>query len=457
MQISVSSQTTLLNISNYFVFALYDATAPTVLLESQQPAKPYGNPLQISFNYNCLNGHIYIIKLWESANSTPTGIVRNSFSQSVNQNTDSALIKMDEYLEVGVTPELFVGANSYVNTDWAGWDYSIERLGYGTMTPGNSLGESQNYEQDPTGGFTLTQSGDIFNDGEKFVVRFIPKVVSTTPPAGTPSSLFSTGRVITANEILSLTDVGKALMIQSSTNRITLTLPSIATVQDYSFFYFYSFGGVHINAIIQAPGNDKFIGNISQIILGQNEVLKIFKAYGIWNIENDLPGVKQVGELVYNYGIVPYPVNTHPLDGQLVSRLDYPRIWKWVSNNLASNSIVSDTAWNNAFIIEDGNTYYTNKGFFSAGDGSTTFRFPLIDKYFIRPIDYANLRYPGSLEIQAIQAHAHNFNPSDQPGLSDNANDRNVMIPGNSNKVTSITGGIETRPTNIGVPLLIRI
>ena len=460
MQISVSSQTTLLNISNYFVFALYDATAPTVLLESIQPPKPYGNPLQISFTYNCLNGHIYIIKLWESADSSATGVVRNSFSQSVNQNTDSVLIKLDEYLEVGVTPGLVAGASSYVNTDWEGWNYSVERLGYGTMTP-NVAGEIQNYSQDAGGGFTLTQMGDKFDNGEKFVVRFIPQVISVAPPAGTPSSLFSTGRVITASETLTLTDVGKALMIQSSTNRITLGLPSIATVSDYSFFYLYSFGGVHINAVIQANGSDKFIGNVSQIILGKNEVLKIFKAFGIWNIENELTGAKQVGELVYNYGIVPYPLNTLPLAGQEVNRLDYPRLWNWVVNNLGSQSVVSDSAWNSAFITVDGNTYYTNKGFFSAGDGSTTFRLPLIDHYFIRPIDYANLRYPGSLEIQTIQAHTHPIKRGDSYSGSIYKND--LFVGGGQGQnpqpgmKTDSYGATETKPTNIGVPLLIRI
>lgn len=462
MQISVSSQATLLNASNFFVFALYDASAPSTLLESQQPAKPYGNPIQISFNYNCLSGHIYIIKLWESADSTPSGVVRNSFSQSVNQNINSVSLKMDEYLEVGVTSGLIAGANSYVNIDWAGWQYSLERLGYGTMTP--LIGsEDQNYSQDIAGGFTLTQMGDVFSAGEKFVARFIPKVVAVAPPAGTPSPLFGTGRVITAGETLTSSDIGQALMIQSSTNRITLELPAISTISDFSFFYLYSFGGVHYNAVIQAPGSDKFLFNglISQIILGQGEVLKIFKANGLWNVDNDLSGVKQVGELIYNYGITPFPLNTLPLAGQLINRLDYPRLWNWIVNNLGSNSIVSDTLWNNTFVTVEGNTYYTKKGYFSTGDGSTTFRLPLISSYFIRPIDYANLRYPGSLEIQTIQAHTHNVGRGDSysgrsqesAGLTGGGQGSNPQ----TDAITSSYGSTETKPTNIGVPLLIRI
>src|ERR1700690_3558171 len=113
MQISVSSQTSLLNVANFFVFALYDASAPATLLESQQPPKPYGNPLQISFLYNCLKGHIYIIKLWESADSTPTGVVRNSFSQAVNAN--SLLVRAPEYYTVGIDAGWVATATSVVN------------------------------------------------------------------------------------------------------------------------------------------------------------------------------------------------------------------------------------------------------------------------------------------------------------------------------------------------------
>src|SRR6185312_14242337 len=413
MQISVSSQTTLNNAANNFVFALYDASAPTVLLESQAPAKPYGNPIQVTFNYNCLSGHIYIIKLWESVDTTPTGVVRNSFSQSVNSTNVSVKLRPDEYLEADVTTGLTSGTTSYINTDWADWKYSIERIGMGTMVPDYTIDTNPNYTAILTGGFSLIQDGDVFQPNEKFVVRFEPQVTTASPPAGSASAIFSNGRIITEDTDFSNSDAGQALFIQSIANKITLTLPALSTIQDYTFFYFFSFGGQHYNAVFNAFGTDKIQyqiihGNhqVGQIILGQNESLKIFKANGVWNVENNL-SVDKVGEILFNYLYA--PMNTLPLMGQLVSRTEYPRLWAYVQT--LPDSVVTDTAWLSTFTVIDGVTYYTNKGFFSAGDGSTTFRLPLVNN-FIRPVQ--SPRVPGSMEPQTIQRHSHDISASKQ-------------------------------------------
>jgi len=454
MQISVSSQTTLLNISNFFVFALYDATAPTVVLESQQPAKPYGNPLQISFTYNCLAGHIYIIKLWESADSTPTGVVRNSFSQSVNEN--SVNIRMPIYLEAGLSAGFTAGATSYIDTSWINWDYWIIR-NPNTMIPDSSGNTNANYHQDATGGFSLIQSGDTFQPGEQFQIHFIPQII-TGSPAGTPSAKFSSGSIITADTTLTLSDSEKALLIQSATNKITITLPLISTIPDYTFFYFYSIGGSHINATIQAPGTDKFQFNIllSQIILGQSETLKIFKANGVWNVDNDLQGFNKVGELLYNYSLT--ELNTIAASGSLVSRATYPRLWAWVQGQLGGGVVVTDTAWTSTFITVEGINYYTKQGCFSTGDGSTTFRLPLISSYFLRPID-GIARVPGSFEVQTLQAHVHTLTPPTSQG----ATGQGKITTGNEASeptqpvfTTDSYGSTETKPTNIGAYALIR-
>ena len=455
MQISVSSQASLLNTNNFFVFALYDASAPAILLESQQPAKPYGNPIQISFTYNCLSGHIYIIKLWESPDNTPTGVVRNSFSQAVNSNATSVNVKLDEYLEADVTPGLTSGSTSYVNTDWAGWNYSIERIGGGTMVPDSSIDTNPNYTQVSTGGFNLIQSGDVFQPDEKFVVRFTPQVFSV-PETGAPSSIFSSGRVITADATLTISDLNKALLIQSSSTTITLTLPSLISVSDYSFVYIYSIGGSHYNAVINCAGTDKikyglFGNTLSQIILGQGEILKMFKANNVWNVENDLPGVRMVGEVFYNY--FGAEINALNLSGQLVSRAEYPRLWAYVQT-LQTGSIVTDSAWNSTFTTVDGINYYTLKGCFSSGDGSTNFRLPLITN-FIRPI---SSRVPGSLELQTIQAHNHHITGSSQTNFGGFGHVPGVNMAGpEDGGYTDNTGSAETKPTNIGLPLMIRI
>lgn len=453
MFISVSSQTTLLNEDNFFVFALYDSTAPTVLLEKQVPTKPYGNPLQISFTYNCLDGHIYNIKLWESPDDTPTGVVRNSFSQAVN--SFSLAVRLPEYLQADITAGLVNGATSYVDTSWAGWNYWIVR-NPNTMIPDYTDNDNPDYHQDATGGFSLIQSGDTFQPNEKFEVYFVPQI--TAGAGGDPSPIFSTGRIITANETLTSGDVGKALLIQSATNKITITLPSLASVSDFAFLYVYSCGGSHINAVFALPGTDKILyngANRSQLILGQSEALKCYKAFGKWNVDGDLTGVKQVGELLYNYAL--NEINTIPCNGAVLQRNQYPRLWEW-AQQLAAGLIVSESAWFSTFITVDGINYFTKRGYFSSGDGSTTFRVPSIINYFIRPVD-GTARIPGSFELQTIQAHTHTLTPPTSqgpPGYGKITTGNEADEPVQPVFTTDSTGDTETKPSNIGSYVLMR-
>lgn len=446
MRISVSSQTTLLNANNNFVFALYDASAPTVLLESQAPAKPYAVPplsIQVTFNYNCLAGHLYIIKLWESADTTPTGVVRNSLSQSVNNNTSTITLKMDEYLEADVTTGLTSGTTSYSNTDWAGWEYSIERVGMGTMKPVTSAGTDPNYSVNPAGGFDLIQADDTFQPNEKFVVRFTPQVTTGPSETGTPSSIFASGKIITNNTTLTSADSGQALLLQSETNKLTVTMPLLSSVADFTFFYFFSNGGSHINAVIAANGTDKFTynGDQSQIVLGQCEIARVYKAFGKWNIENELTGVNKVGEILFSYSNS--IINTLSFDGLLKNRDVYVRGWSFIQT---LSSIVNDTTWTSGFITVDGQDIYANKGFFSTGDGSTTFRMPLLTDQMLKGSDGVS-RIIGSLELDQMLSHEHEETLGSLPSTLFGKG-KIIRISGNYKGTSSINTDLTGPPTD---------
>ena len=391
--ISISSQTTLLDSAKYFVFALYDATAPTVVIESQQPPKPYGNPLQITFTTNCTLGRVYIVKLWESVDATPTGIVRNSMS--VTPNATTTIIRFTEYLEVDITTGLVAGTTAYVDLTWHNWNYTLIR-NPNVMVPDNVGLSPYDYTPDTAGGFTLTGTGDKFQPNERFIVIFNPQVVLSTPGTTGP---VTAGRIITANETLTSADVGKALIVQSATSEIVLQMPLLATVTDFSFLYFYSNGGTHKNAVFNCQSTDKFYngGNVGSIILGQQEVLKCYKAFGKYWPDCELNQL--VGQLIFTYAIA--PVNTLKCAGQLISRATYPRLWAWVSG-LESGVVITDSTWVasvNASGVSD------KKGFFSSGDGSTTFRLPELRLQMLKGV--SSSRLPGSFEDHAGIAHKH--------------------------------------------------
>jgi len=474
--LSISSQTTLLNPANNLVFALYDASAPTVLLESIAPPKPYGNPLQITFLYNCINGHVYLFELWESTNTTPTGAVRNSSNITINGNTVN--VRTDEYLEVDVTTNLLSGATEYEKADYENWYLSIERIGQGTMTPDSAPDISQpqyerlnndNTPNDLGPKIRLLTVDDTFQPGEKFVVRFLPQIVVAPPPA-TPSGLFGQGRVITADESLTVADVGKALLLKSATSELNIGLPSLALVPDFSFIYLFSTGGNHINASIPADGSDTILypTGLSKIILGQCETAILYKGFGVWNVLGDLNGVKQVGELVYNYG--QDEINTILCSGQLLLRSEYPRLWAFVQT-LDAGSVVSDAAWTGTTqVVDTGGvniTYHTKKGCFSTGNGSTTFRVPLLTNAFIRGVD-GTVRVPGPLEIQTLQRHGHRVNTG---GNGSGANPGKSLVrqsyngdgygsagtgEGTGGPYIERVGSDEGKPSNNGAYLLMR-
>lgn len=469
--ISVSSQTTLLNSANFFVLALYDASAPTVLLESIAPAKPYGNPLQVTFSYNCLNGHIYIIKLWESVDSSATGTVRNNFKQTISLN--SVEVRLPEFWEVDVTTDLVNGVNTFEKADIENWELNIERIGQGTMTPDSATDitlpkykrtNSDDSPNDLGPKITLLTADDVFQPGEQFLVTFVPQIV-VAAPGGTPSDPFSTGRVITADETLTNADLSQALMIQSATSKITITLPALSTVGDFRFMYFYSCGGLHKNATFACQGSDKiaYPTDKSSIVLGQAELLVVYKGFGKWQVTNDLFGVKMVGELLYNYNQT--ELNTLFCNGSLKNRDEYPRLWEWVQS-LASGVVVSDSVWSNTFVSHNGTNVYTKKSCFSTGDGSTTFRLPLLTNALLRGID-GSVRNAASIELDELLKHGHrvmtggNGNPANpakslvRQNYNGDGYSQGVGTSSNG-PLIEIVGGDKNIMENSGAYLLIR-
>lgn len=400
MYISVSSQTTLQNIANFFSFSLEDASAPGVYLEIVTPAKPYGNPIQISFTYNCISGHMYRIVLWESLSGGATGVVRNSFSETING--QNVLVKMPEYLTVGTTAGLVANATTYVNTSWVNFSYMLHgrtkvMFHDGTTSP------DPDYHQVATGGFSLVRTGDVFLNSEEFVVNFVPLVIGA--PSGTPSGPFGSGRIITTDQTLTGADINQALIIQGAADKITIDLPDPDTIPDFtSFIHLISAGGNHINARIRTVGAGKIVypGILTELSLGQAENLICFPFNKNWYVFNDLFGVRSVGEVLYNYSNL--EINTVLCNGQLLGREKYTRLWAFVQS-LEAGVVVSDASWstftNNA--STDGATVYPNKGRFSLGDGSTTFRMPLLTNTSLK----GTAANPGSFENHMSVFHDH--------------------------------------------------
>lgn len=401
MTANISIAATLNNTANNFVISWQLASGGGII-SSIAPVKPYGNPFQV--NIPGLTPNVtYIVTLWESTTTAPTGTIRNA--TNVIPSSTTTTIRADDYLTADITPGLVSNTSTYVNTTYAGWIYDTERVGQGTMYPDSAPDAlDPDYHQDATGGFTLLHAGDTWAPNEKLVVKFQPQVA---PAAAATVGAITTGVVIAADTILDSTYLNEAIFLQGSGSVLNITLPALSTVSDYQFMYFYSAGGSHISAPITAAGTDKYQRRtqVSRIVLNQNEVLKIFKANGIWNIDFLSPTVDMVGEIIYKMTNTDF--NYLYADGSLVSRTQYARLFDYVNAN--PSITVTETNWGASSTI-DLIVYRLNKGFFTLGTNTSNMRLPLLAGQFIRGAGTGSdgiTRSAGEGKNDAMAKHKH--------------------------------------------------
>lgn len=143
------------------------------------------------------------------------------------------------------------------------------------------------------------------------------------------------------------------------------------------------------------------------------------------------------------------PRNTAIAQGQIVNRADQPRLWK-VIQSIA----ISDTLWLS-------NIRY--QGFFSLGNGTTTFRFPDMRSQSLKALDlgrglsFARLdNSPGGYEKDGVgnfsasvlfpKGNAYTGGPNAQRFTNGSANPSDISVSLNFN-----TGNLETTVKNIGL------
>jgi hypothetical protein len=147
------------------------------------------------------------------------------------------------------------------------------------------------------------------------------------------------------------------------------------------------------------------------------------------------------------------------LNGALLSRATYASLWSFAQTY---GKLVSDATWS-------AGAY----GAFSTGDGSTTFRIPAINGYFIRGV-YDEATYTiGTYVADSFAAHNHGVSdPShahgyNNPVVSASAGGGGLnylVVPSGANTGNSFTGisiqsagsGSETKPRNIALRACMR-
>jgi hypothetical protein len=485
--------------ANQLVMALSKKTAQGVILHTFALPKPYSAQTQLH-TFLGLENVVWYYQLFESPDGSATGTVRCFFDIQPNQNSYN--VRDDLYLVADISPFFISGptATRYgPDSSLPGWNWGLERIAQGTQQPlvkyvKTKAGVDTTQDDLDADGWRLAVTGDVIGPNEEWNMRFLPQLAATSSPS--TANLISATNILTANTTLDNSAIGQAFWLMGGGGYFEVQLPDATTVPDNQPLYFMSNGGSHINVSLkcfagqqiqwfknQSDLNSNTLA--SRIVLGQVENMAIYKVTMAdssvrWVILYGAEGAKAVGEIVHSYSRI--GLNYLFLDGnQGLSRTTYARAWDFISG-LDASCVVSGGSWN-ATATVDGQTYNTNHGKFSTGDGSTTFGVPKIFDYgFLRAksgtVGGAPFQgFPGDLQTLQLLNHTQNTLIGNLPGspnghgptasIGNYNNQRNTLsdltgppftVPGPGNLGVAITRvGTENRPDNIGIYMSMKI
>lgn len=152
-------------------------------------------------------------------------------------------------------------------------------------------------------------------------------------------------------------------------------------------------------------------------------------------------GLLPIGAILNGYTIFD---NCIVAFGGEFNRADYPKLWAYLQAN--TSLVKTQSQWQTEATANGGIC-----GFFSYGNGTTTFRVPNLDKAFLRP----DSRGVAGYQADMIKSHNHSF--TGLAIISAAVGGGNGWDgSGSSSTAISYTGGTETRPKNIAVlPLIV--
>jgi hypothetical protein len=289
----------------------------------------------------------------------------------------------------------------------AGQAFVLRRRGLGALNPSE-------YTILSGGGFTLNGAGDLLDLGESFELELYSTLPGSIIPGVIPSAGggFIDGYLnIPANTVLNNTsNINKLLQVRANATAITITLPDINNVPDNTIFPIETNITNTVQCqIVTTGGQFIYMNNQSRtsVHMGIGESLWLYRGDTGYFVINDFARIYR--ELAKPQPAFKVDVNELLLDGSLLPRASYPRLWEVVQTFGAS--LVSDAVWNTASEVLLGRTIpRPYRGCFSTGDGSTTFRIPDFMNMAVRGVKSASggdierlLNKPGGYQDESIK------------------------------------------------------
>lgn len=186
---------------------------------------------------------------------------------------------------------------------------------------------------------------------------------------------------------------------------------------------------------------DPSIVMASQDFVNQKVATKADKTY----VDEELASIQTfpIGYPMLSYEIYDFTIVAF---GGEFNRAEYPKLWAKIESN--PTILLTESEWQTESASNDDGIC----GFFSSGDGSTTFRVPNLNEAFFR----ASNRGVGSYQADAFKSHNHKITSFTAPMASAAGGARNPSYQSTLTNDSGFTGDEETRPKNITLlPLIV--
>jgi hypothetical protein len=448
------------NITGYLVVVARKTTTPLVVeaQESYAPPHPATRNVVVPAS-GSIDPVVYYIDIYESSDGIALDLL---LSQFVYDLKNQLIISERRFYVVGgpgandPAPDQQILTDAYLDGKTIS---GVFKEGFRYLRP-----DTENIvEWEPvTGGGIELQGSLFFSGGEVYIVEISYLADQTQVSTG---GMYSGVELIDADTTLSSSYRNKRLRCHSAaSNKLVVTLESVALVPDGTFYYFTSNAGMQNQTRLLPAGSETILyngENYPELSFGKGEFVRIVKVGSIWEAEMAHENILRVGERFA--GTWKDHPSTFPENGALFDGDEWPRIWWWISNKLPSTHKITDDT-----VIDGGYSAPTDRrGQFVVHSTLKKFRVPNWQGTAERGLaDFStyggdasrNYDYPGGFQDEMVGPHTHPL-PRDASGSEDI---QSLAITSNADEAItseSLTGdnsGTENRVRNFGVIYLRR-
>jgi hypothetical protein len=393
------------NITNYLIGVARKTTTPLTIEAQEAYAPPHPTTRNVVIPaVGDIDPVIYYVDFYESSDGVALDLL---LSQFVYDLKNQVIISERRFYKVGggfptdPDPDQQILEDAYLDGKTIS---GVFKEGFRYLRPDTE--PVPEYLPHTGGGIEL--QGDLqFSQDETYVIEI--SYLADQSAGGGASGLYSGVELIDTTMTLNSSYRNKRLRTEaSSTVTLVVTMESLASVPDGTFYHFTSNGGTQNQTRILPSGSETIRYNgedYTEMSLGKGEFLRIVKTGSFWEAEMAHHNILQVGEKV-SATWKDHP-STKPEDGTLYDGDEWPRPWWWIKNKLPSTHYIIDDN-----VINGGYTHPTDKlGLFVIHSTQKKFRMPNTQNISERALknftsyggDAQRLYdYPGGIQTESI-------------------------------------------------------